>query len=114
MGETTGRIPPFASPAEAAISTFWAFPRAPPVPSVISVIRKLLSAHPRGTMPRYAAAVIGAAVVYAIEQLLTDDFARCVVADFAWTTAAIGAKNGWWLPMTFFAITQATVAASVP
>ena len=94
MGETTRRIPPFASPAEAAISTFWAFPRAPPVPSVISVIRKLLSAHPRGTMPRYAAAVIGAAVVYAIEQLLTDDFARCVVADFAWTTAAIGAIFG--------------------
>ncbi|MDP9275214.1 MAG: hypothetical protein M3O99_06450, partial [Chloroflexota bacterium] len=58
------------------------------------MIRKLLSAHPRGTMPRYTAAVIGAAIVYAIEQLLTDDFARCVVADFAWTTAAIGAIFG--------------------
>jgi diguanylate cyclase (GGDEF)-like protein len=45
-------------------------------------------------MPRYAAAVIGAAVVYLIEQLQSDDFARCVVADFAWTTAAIGAIFG--------------------
>jgi diguanylate cyclase (GGDEF)-like protein len=45
-------------------------------------------------MPRYAAAVIGAALVYAIEQLLTDDFARCAVADFAWTAAAIGAIFG--------------------
>jgi diguanylate cyclase (GGDEF)-like protein len=54
----------------------------------------MLSAHPRGTMPRYAAAVIGAAVVYLIEQLLIDDFARCVVADFTWTTAAIGAIFG--------------------
>ncbi|MEK6226982.1 MAG: sensor domain-containing diguanylate cyclase [Chloroflexota bacterium] len=58
------------------------------------MIRKLLSAHARGAMPRYAAAVIGAAVVYAIEQLLTDDFARCAVADFAWTAAAIGAIFG--------------------
>jgi diguanylate cyclase (GGDEF)-like protein len=45
-------------------------------------------------MPRYAAAVIGAALVYAIEQLLTDDLARCAVADFAWTAAAIGAIVG--------------------
>src|SRR5205823_429595 len=45
-------------------------------------------------MPRYAAAVIGAVVVYGIEQLLTDDFARCAVADFAWTAAAIGAIFG--------------------
>src|SRR5207253_11341617 len=29
-----------------------------------------------------------------IEQLLTDDFARCAVADFAWTAAAIGAIFG--------------------
>jgi len=94
MGEVTPRIPPFASPAEAAISTFWAFPDAPGVPSVFSVIRKLLAAHPRGATPRYAAAVIGAAFVYGIEQLLTDDFARCVVADFAWTAAAIGAILG--------------------
>ena len=94
MGEVTPRIPPFASPAEAAISTFWAFPDAPGVPSVFSVIRKLLAAHPRGATPRYAAAVIGAAFVYGIEQLLSDDFARCVVADFAWTAAAIGAILG--------------------
>jgi len=94
MGEVTPRIPPFASPAEAAISTFWAFPDAPGVPSVFTVIRKLLAAHPRGATPRYAAAVIGAAFVYGIEQLLTDDFARCVVADFAWTAAAIGAILG--------------------
>jgi len=58
------------------------------------VIRKLLSAHSRGAIPRYAAAVLGAAFVYGIEQLLTDDFARCVVADFAWTAAAIGAIFG--------------------
>ncbi|MDQ2913609.1 MAG: sensor domain-containing diguanylate cyclase [Chloroflexota bacterium] len=45
-------------------------------------------------MPRYAAAIIGAALVYGIEQLLTDDFARCAVADFAWTAAAIGAIFG--------------------
>ena len=45
-------------------------------------------------MPRYAAAVLGAAFIYGIEQLLTDDFARCVVADFAWTAAAIGAIFG--------------------
>ena len=45
-------------------------------------------------MPRYAAAVVGAVVVYGIEQLLTDDFARCAVADFAWTAAAIGAIFG--------------------
>jgi len=94
MGEVTRRIPPFASPAKPAISTFWAFPRAPGVPSVFTVIRKLLAAHPRGATPRYAAAVVGAAFIYGIEQLLTDDFARCVVADFAWTAAAIGAIFG--------------------
>ena len=94
MGEMTRRIPPFASPVEAAIGTFWAFPREPGVPSVFCVIRKLLAAHPRGATPRYAAAVIGAAFVYGIEQLITDDFARCAVADFAWTTAAIGAIFG--------------------
>jgi diguanylate cyclase (GGDEF)-like protein len=58
------------------------------------VIRKLLAAHPRGATPRYAAAVIGAAFIYVVEQLLTDDFARCAVADFAWTAAAIGAIFG--------------------
>src|SRR5439155_16189676 len=94
MGEMTRRIPPLASPAEAAISTFSAFPRAPGVPSVLGVIRKLLAAHPRGATPRYAAAVIGAALIYGIEQLLTDDVARCAVADFAWTAAAIGAIFG--------------------
>ncbi|OLB92224.1 MAG: hypothetical protein AUI15_21460 [Actinobacteria bacterium 13_2_20CM_2_66_6] len=60
----------------------------------MGVIRKLLAAHPRGATPRYAAAVIGAAFIYGIEQLLTDDFARCVVADFAWSAAAIGAIFG--------------------
>jgi diguanylate cyclase (GGDEF)-like protein len=45
-------------------------------------------------MPRYVAAVIGAALVYGIEQLLTDDFARTAVADAAWTAAAIGAIFG--------------------
>src|SRR5437773_4826978 len=94
MGEVTPRIPPFASPAEAAIGTFWAFPRGPGVPSVLGGIRKLLAAHPRGATRRYAAAVIGAALIYGIEQLLTDDFARCVVADFAWSAAAIGAIFG--------------------
>jgi diguanylate cyclase (GGDEF)-like protein len=54
----------------------------------------LLSAHPRGAKPRYAAAFLGAALVYVIEQFLTDDFARCAVADFAWTAAAIGAIFG--------------------
>jgi diguanylate cyclase (GGDEF)-like protein len=94
MGDTTRQVPPFASPAEPAMSTSWAFPCVRQVPSVLSVIRKLLSAHPRGAMPRYAAAVIAAAVVYVIEQLMSDDFARCVVADFAWTGAAIGAIFG--------------------
>jgi diguanylate cyclase (GGDEF)-like protein len=45
-------------------------------------------------MPRYIAAVIGAALVYGIEQVVTNDFARCVIADFAWTAAAIGAIFG--------------------
>jgi len=45
-------------------------------------------------MPRYAALILGAALVYAVEQLLTDEFARCVVANFAWTTAGIGAIFG--------------------
>jgi diguanylate cyclase (GGDEF)-like protein len=60
----------------------------------LGVIRKLLSAHARGAMPRYAAAVIGAALVYWVEQLLPDDFARSAVADFAWTAAGIGAVLG--------------------
>jgi diguanylate cyclase (GGDEF)-like protein len=94
MGEVIARIPPFASPAEAAISTFWPFLTVPSVPSVFSVIRKLLSAHARGAMPRYAAAVIGAALLYGIEQLLAEDFARAALADFAWTAAAIGAVFG--------------------
>jgi diguanylate cyclase (GGDEF)-like protein len=94
MGDGGDRSPPFASPAEPGIGTFRPFPRAPAVPSVFSVIRKMLAAHPRGAAPRYAAAVVGAAVVYAIEQLLTDDFARCAVADFAWTAAAVGAIFG--------------------
>jgi diguanylate cyclase (GGDEF)-like protein len=54
----------------------------------------VLSAHPRGALPRYIAAVIGAAFVYTVEQLLADDFSRFVVADFAWTAAAIGAIFG--------------------
>ena len=45
-------------------------------------------------MPRYAAAIIGAALVYGVEQVLSDDFARSAVADFAWTAAAIGAIFG--------------------
>src|SRR5437867_7232526 len=94
MGEVSAQVPPFASPAEAAIGTFWAFLRARSVSSVFHVIRKLRAARARGAMPRYAAAVIGAAVIYGIEQVLTDDFARCVVADFAWTAAAIGAIFG--------------------
>jgi len=94
MGEATLQVPPFASPAEPAIGTFWAFPRGSRVPSVFTVIRKLMSAHPRGTTPRYATLIIGAGLVYALEQLLTDEFARCVVADFAWTAAAIGAIFG--------------------
>lgn len=94
MGEVPALIPPFASPRETAIGTFWAFPTLRMVPSVLVVMRKLLSAHPRGAMPRYAAAIVGAALVYGIEQLLTDDFARCAVADFAWTAAAIGAIFG--------------------
>lgn len=94
MGEVTGQVPPFASPAEPAIGTFWPFLRVRRVPSVFGVIRKLLSAHARGAMPRYAAAVIGAAFVYGLEQLLTDELARSAVADFAWTAAAIGAIFG--------------------
>jgi diguanylate cyclase (GGDEF)-like protein len=94
MGDVSARIPPFASPAEAAIGTFWAFPEERAVPSVLVVIRRLLSAHARGAMPRYAAAVIGAALLYGIEQLLADDFARAALADFAWTAAAIGAVFG--------------------
>ncbi|MGH2471544.1 MAG: diguanylate cyclase domain-containing protein [Candidatus Limnocylindria bacterium] len=94
MGDVTAQFPPFASPAEAAIGTFWAFLTVRLVPSVLGVIRKLLSAHGRGALPRYAAAVIGAALVYGIEQLLVDDFARWAVADFAWTAAAIGAIFG--------------------
>ena len=94
MGDRTRRIPPFASPADAVSSTLWAFPRAPAVPSFFSVIRNVLSAHPRGAMPRYAAAVVGAVLVYAIEQLVADDLVRCAIADFAWTAAAIGAIFG--------------------
>jgi diguanylate cyclase (GGDEF)-like protein len=40
------------------------------------------------------AALIGALLVYGIEQLITDTFARCVLADFAWTAAGIGAILG--------------------
>jgi diguanylate cyclase (GGDEF)-like protein len=58
------------------------------------VIRKLLSAHPRDAMPRYVAAVVGAVAVYGLEQVLSDEFARCALADFAWTAAAIGAIFG--------------------
>jgi len=94
MGEVTAEVPPFASPAETPGGTFWAFRWGGGIPSVLVVIRKLLSAHPRDAMPRYAAAVIGAVVVFGFEQLLPDDFARCVVADFAWTAAAIGAILG--------------------
>src|SRR5256886_10728934 len=94
MGEVRAQVPPFASPAEVAIGTFWAFLRVLRIASVLGVIRKMLSAHPRDAMPRYAAAVVGAALVYGIEQLLTDDLARCIVADFAWTSAAIGAILG--------------------
>src|SRR3989442_213127 len=94
MGEVSAQVPPFASPAEVGIGTFWAFPQGLAVHSVLGVIRKLLSAHPRGALPRYIAAVIGAAFVYGVEQLLKDDFARCVVAGFAWTAAAVGAIFG--------------------
>jgi diguanylate cyclase (GGDEF)-like protein len=94
MGEARDPIPPFASPAKAAIGTFWAFRAAVAVPSVLVVIRKLLSAHARGAMPRYTAAILGAAVVYGIEQAPVDDFARSAVSNFAWTAAAIGAIFG--------------------
>jgi diguanylate cyclase (GGDEF)-like protein len=94
MGEVIAQVPPFASPRETAIGTFWAFSGTPPVPSVLGVIRKLLSAHARGATPRYAAAVIGAVLVYGLEQLVADDFARSALANFAWTAAAIGAVFG--------------------
>lgn len=94
MGEVSPLIPPFASPAEHAIGTFWVFRCGRVIPSVFGVMRKLLAAHPRGAVPRYVAAVIGAALIYGVEQLLTDDLARCAVADFAWTAAAIGAIFG--------------------
>lgn len=94
MGEVSPLIPPFASPAEHTIGTFWAFRCGRVIPSVFGVMRKLLAAHPRGAVPRYVAAVVGAALVYGLEQLLTDDLARCAVADFAWTAAAIGAIFG--------------------
>jgi len=94
MGEANLQIPPFVSPAEPASSTFWAFRPRRVIPSVLGVIRKLLSAHSRGATARYAAAVIGAALVFGIEQLIADDLARCAVADFAWTAAAIGAIFG--------------------
>ena len=94
MGEKTVQIPPFASPAEPASSTFWAFLCGPVIPSVLVVIRRVLAAHPRDAMPRYVAAVLGAAALYAIEQVVSDDYVRCVLADFAWTAAAIGAIAG--------------------
>jgi diguanylate cyclase (GGDEF)-like protein len=76
------------------MSTFWPFLREVGVPSVFTVIRELLAAHPRGAMPRYAAAVMGAALVYGVEQIVTDDLARCAIANFAWTAAAVGAIFG--------------------
>ncbi len=94
MGEKAVQIPPFASPAEPASSTFWAFRCGLVIPSVFVVIRKVLAAHPRDAMPRYVAAVLGAAVIYAIEQVVSDDYVRCVLANFAWTAAAIGAIAG--------------------
>jgi hypothetical protein len=36
MGEVAALIPPFASPRETAIGTFWAFPTLPMVSSVSS------------------------------------------------------------------------------
>jgi diguanylate cyclase (GGDEF)-like protein len=48
----------------------------------------------RGSSARYFAALVAAAVVVAVEQLLPDAYARCAIADFAWTGAAIGAIVG--------------------
>jgi diguanylate cyclase (GGDEF)-like protein len=94
MGESDRQSPPFASPAERRSGTFWAFLSGPRVRSVFTVIRKILHAHSRGAMPRYLTVVIGAVVIYVLEQLIADDFARCAIADFAWTAAAIGAIVG--------------------
>ncbi|HEY7623731.1 MAG TPA: sensor domain-containing diguanylate cyclase [Candidatus Limnocylindria bacterium] len=58
------------------------------------MIRRIRKAYSRGAAPRYATVVIGAIVVYAIEQLIADDFIRCAIADFTWTAAGIGAIVG--------------------
>ena len=48
----------------------------------------------RGSSARYIAAVVGAAIVFGIEQLFPDAYVRCAVAGFAWTAAAVGAIFG--------------------
>jgi diguanylate cyclase (GGDEF)-like protein len=58
------------------------------------VIRRIRKAYSRGAAPRYATVLVGAFAIYAVEQLITDPFIRCALADFTWTAAAIGAIVG--------------------
>ena len=82
------------SPATHVFGTFWVFRCARVIPSVFVVIRRILDAHPRGATARYVTLILGAALVYTIEQAVPDMFWRCVLADFAWTAAGIGAIVG--------------------
>ncbi|HEV8468718.1 MAG TPA: sensor domain-containing diguanylate cyclase [Candidatus Limnocylindria bacterium] len=59
----------------------------------------MIPARVRGVFARrssraYLAALIGSALVYAAEQVVSDADARCVLADLAWTAAALVAVLG--------------------
>src|SRR2546428_3132648 len=95
------------------------FPRLPP-PHGLGPVRSrgfrgtraapslflVIPARVRGVFARrssraYLVALIASAVVYAAEQIVADADARCVLADLAWTAAALGAVLGtaggfWW------------------
>src|SRR5439155_1374477 len=109
MGEVTRRIPPLASPAEAAISTFWAFPRAPGVPSVLGVIRKLLAAHPRGATPRYALVLDVGAVVLTLVAAVTLFLATTLASDVARDPQASAVAVLY--PLLYVAATAAALSA---
>jgi diguanylate cyclase (GGDEF)-like protein len=76
------------------VGTFAAFRARATVPSVLRVKASWRGALARGSSARYVAAIVAAALVYGLEQLMPDALSRCAVADFAWTAAAIGAIFG--------------------
>src|SRR5207247_10618521 len=95
MGEFA-RISPVCLPRAGSVRYVLAASAGPPAaPSLFLVIPvRVRAVFARRSSRSYLVALIASAVVYAAEQFVGDADVRCVLADLAWTAAALGAVLG--------------------